>query len=125
MEKTKTVEMLYYTETSVIAYRRLGFKCVAKRLRLIDFEEIVFLIIAFVLSDIDHTHNCACTYVTRPALAKAQTASLDSVIRGHHVYKRVWSPRIGEQQTTTMTQQTVIFTSEVVPACLVCTYILV
>ena len=120
--------MLYYTETSVIAYRRPGFKCVVNRLRLRDFEEIAFLFIAFILSDLDHTNDCTCTYVTWPALAKAQTARLDSVIHGHHIYKHVWSPHIGEQQTTTMTygtQQTVIFTRKVAPACLVCTYILV
>ena len=88
----------------------------------------MFLIIAFVLSNLDHTHDCTCMYVTRPALAKAQTAHLDSVIRGHHVYKCVWSPCIGEQQTTTMTygtQQTVTFMCEVAPACLVCMYVLV
>ena len=109
-------------------YRRQGFKCVAKRLRLRDFEEIAFLIIAFVLRDLDHTRDCTCTNVTRPELAKEQTARLDRVIRGHHLYKRVWSLRIGEQQITTVTygtQQTVILiTREVAPACL-CMHVLV
>ena len=77
-------------------YRRPSFKYVAKRLRLKDFEEIAFLNIAFVLCDLDHTHDCACMYVTRPVLAKVQTARLNSVICGHHVYKGVWSQRIGE-----------------------------
>ena len=29
--------------------------------------------------------------------ANSESLCLESVIRGHHVYKRVWSPRIGEQ----------------------------
>ena len=29
----------------------------------------------------------------------ASTFSLESVVRGHHVYKRVWTPFIGEQLT--------------------------
>ena len=39
---------------------------IANRLRSRDFEEIAFFI-AFVLRDLDHTHDCACTYATRPA----------------------------------------------------------
>ena len=29
-----------------------------------------------------------------------ETYEEESVIRGHHIYKRIWTPRIGEQLTT-------------------------
>ena len=46
-------------------------------------------------------NNYLCEMVTAPAFSCDETYSLDSVIRGHYVFKHVWTPFVGEILTLT------------------------
>ena len=77
-------------------YRRTLFKCVVKCLRFREKKEIASLIFAFARGLKPRPSHLGVkisdqSAVTTPCL------NLESVVRGHHVYKRVWKPAIGEQ----------------------------
>ena len=82
-------------------YRRTGFKCVTKCLRLRENKLIAFPIIA-IANDLSHTHAHPVHVV--PGSVRKDMASIDtgvcmfeSVVRGHHIYKRIWTLHEGEQ----------------------------
>ena len=77
-------------------YRRMLFKCVVKCLRFRGKREIANLNFAFARGLKPRPSHLGVkmsgqSTVTTPCL------NLESVVRGHHVYKRVWRPATGEQ----------------------------